>query len=258
MLLRKNEISDLREINYLTNCPNLQVLWLAENPIAAIPNYRMYVLKVLPNLRKLDEVEVTPEEVDVAASMSFDDDDLGVSDSKPQRFDAPPTQPASEDFEQNDGYNYDSPKKSPSYEMNEPNIAASHQPVQRSPPMPNYEDNKQPSYSPMNEMPQAQHQPQHQPQNPGSKPVYWSKGPTGGEMYGEGGKFPSYEIPQRPQTGNPYSREAPPLRYGMNDTGNYFPPMQQPRLMHAHSTPLNAGPAKPGPNGGKYKNENIL
>ena len=70
-----------------------------------------------------------------------------------------------------------------------------------------------------------------------------------------------YDLPQRPQTGNPYYKEGPPLRYGMNETGNYLPP-KQPRLVHAHSTPVPqkqpTGAPPGGPNGGKYKNENIL
>ncbi len=37
-------------------------MWLAENPVATIWGYREYVLKKLPKLEKLDNIEVTEEE----------------------------------------------------------------------------------------------------------------------------------------------------------------------------------------------------
>lgn len=40
LYLRKNLISDLLEVKYLTMCPNLKVLWLWDNPIAEHPLYR--------------------------------------------------------------------------------------------------------------------------------------------------------------------------------------------------------------------------
>lgn len=33
LYLRKNAISDIREVNFLKACSNLEVLWLRENPI---------------------------------------------------------------------------------------------------------------------------------------------------------------------------------------------------------------------------------
>ncbi|OMJ65611.1 hypothetical protein SteCoe_37911 [Stentor coeruleus] len=62
LYLRKNLIQDLSEIRYLQGLPNLKVLWLWENPCAEIPNYREAVLSALPNLVKLDNQAVTPEE----------------------------------------------------------------------------------------------------------------------------------------------------------------------------------------------------
>lgn len=41
-------------------------------------------------------------------------------------------------------------------------------------------------------------------------------------------------------------QEMPPLRYEMNDTGRYVPP-SHPKLMHAHSTPLNMTPISAEP-----------
>ena len=62
LYLRKNLVKDLQEIKYLTLCPNLKVLWLWDNPIADHPLYRQYIVKLLPNLIKLDNNAVTPEE----------------------------------------------------------------------------------------------------------------------------------------------------------------------------------------------------
>ena len=80
----------------MKNLPNLRVLWLSENPISAHPNYRMRVLNALPNLTKLDEVDVTQEEVAAAAQMTFNDDDpsIGVGG---QSY-TPPTQEPQEEY----------------------------------------------------------------------------------------------------------------------------------------------------------------
>lgn len=97
----------------------------------------------------------------------------------------------------------------------------------------------------------------------------WSKGGAGGGMYGGAGMYAgarpqNYAVPaemQRPQTTpQSYYSEAPPLRYGLNETGSYIP--QHPKLMHANSTPVTgmASPSYPtqASNSGKYKNENVL
>lgn len=65
LYLRKNNITDIDELMYLQNLPKLKYLWLEENPLVdnAGPSYRQIVLRALPNLKKLDNVDVTPEEV---------------------------------------------------------------------------------------------------------------------------------------------------------------------------------------------------
>jgi len=64
LYLRKNLIADLTEIKYLQQLPNLKVLWLSHNPCSENnKNYRQYVIKMLPNLIKLDKEDVTREEV---------------------------------------------------------------------------------------------------------------------------------------------------------------------------------------------------
>mmetsp|Transcript_27666 Transcript_27666/g.27356 ORF Transcript_27666/g.27356 Transcript_27666/m.27356 type:complete len:219 (-) Transcript_27666:29-685(-) len=68
LYLRKNLISDLNEIRYLQDLPSLKVLWLWDNPCAELSNYRAIVIGALPNLVKLDNQAVTPEEKSSAPS----------------------------------------------------------------------------------------------------------------------------------------------------------------------------------------------
>ncbi|XP_055533915.1 uncharacterized protein LOC129723613 isoform X2 [Wyeomyia smithii] len=65
LYLRKNNLTEIDELVYLQNLPKLKYLWLEENPLVdtAGPSYRQIVLRALPNLKKLDNVDVTPEEV---------------------------------------------------------------------------------------------------------------------------------------------------------------------------------------------------
>ena len=62
LFLRKNKIESLREIHYLKNLPNLRVLWLWDNPLSNHPHYRLYIIKMLPKLQKLDNAAVSQEE----------------------------------------------------------------------------------------------------------------------------------------------------------------------------------------------------
>lgn len=62
LYLRRNLVANINEIMYLADLPELRVLWLSNNPIALEENYRSTVLKVLPNLTKLDDKDVTEEE----------------------------------------------------------------------------------------------------------------------------------------------------------------------------------------------------
>ncbi|XP_033100575.1 cilia- and flagella-associated protein 410-like isoform X1 [Anneissia japonica] len=72
LYIRKNCIADLSEIWHLRKLPKLRVLWLADNPCAAGDMYRMTVLKILPNLQRLDNVAVTSEEVHRALELGDD------------------------------------------------------------------------------------------------------------------------------------------------------------------------------------------
>ena len=56
LYIRKNHVEDLRDVHYLKKLERLRVLWLSDNPCAQRDNYRMTVLRTLPNLQKLDNV----------------------------------------------------------------------------------------------------------------------------------------------------------------------------------------------------------
>ncbi|XP_059473636.1 dynein axonemal assembly factor 11 isoform X2 [Neocloeon triangulifer] len=62
LYMRKNSISELNEVCYLQDCANLQNLTLTENPCTNFEGYRLAVIRALPRLQKLDDVEVTDEE----------------------------------------------------------------------------------------------------------------------------------------------------------------------------------------------------
>ena len=58
LYLRKNNISSLSQIDYLKNLYNLRILWLDENPISNLENYKDYIVNNLPQLIKLDNVPI--------------------------------------------------------------------------------------------------------------------------------------------------------------------------------------------------------
>lgn len=57
LLLRQNMISSFQELKYLQNLTFLENLSLSDNPIASLPNYRSTVLSMLPQLKKLDNLD---------------------------------------------------------------------------------------------------------------------------------------------------------------------------------------------------------
>ncbi|XP_077263186.1 uncharacterized protein LOC143898031 isoform X5 [Temnothorax americanus] len=69
LFIRRNNIKDLNEVCYLQGLPNLRNLWLGENPCAEKDGYRLAVLRALPNLEKLDDKVVSPEEVQTAMTI---------------------------------------------------------------------------------------------------------------------------------------------------------------------------------------------
>ncbi|XP_070175510.1 cilia- and flagella-associated protein 410-like [Littorina saxatilis] len=57
LYIRKNRVGSLTDVVYLKELEKLRVLWLADNPCSQGDNYRMTVLRTLPNLQKLEEEE---------------------------------------------------------------------------------------------------------------------------------------------------------------------------------------------------------
>ncbi|GFS75900.1 hypothetical protein TNCV_4665491 [Trichonephila clavipes] len=56
LYIRKNNISELGEIRHLRDLPKLKNLWLADNPCAESDEYRLTVIRALPQLQKLDNM----------------------------------------------------------------------------------------------------------------------------------------------------------------------------------------------------------
>jgi hypothetical protein len=62
LYLRKNNVADLNEIYHLQNLKYLKVLWLSDNPCAQESLYRPFIIKALPQLKKIDSTEISEEE----------------------------------------------------------------------------------------------------------------------------------------------------------------------------------------------------
>ena len=62
LYLRKNNITDLEELRYLIDLQDLRILWLLDNPCSEQENYREIVINALPNIKKLDNNDVSNEE----------------------------------------------------------------------------------------------------------------------------------------------------------------------------------------------------
>ncbi|XP_055688702.1 protein tilB isoform X5 [Lutzomyia longipalpis] len=107
LYLRRNNIKDLSELAYLQGLPNLKYLWLEENPCVerAGPSYRAIVLRTLPNLQKLDNIDVTPEELADARRGSVKRDDVIYEDS------SYPAEPQPQQNQQQSQYRQQSPMR---------------------------------------------------------------------------------------------------------------------------------------------------
>ena len=83
LFLRKNKIENLKEVNHLRSLPNLKVLWLWDNPLSSHPHYRLYIIKMLPRLQKLDNAAVSQEERLAAKKLDpniFDNEESEIAD----------------------------------------------------------------------------------------------------------------------------------------------------------------------------------
>jgi Leucine-rich repeat (LRR) protein len=72
LYLRKNLVSDLSEITHLVNLKNLRVLWLSDNPCSADQYYRPTIIRLLPQLTKIDSHEISEDERMKVKTMNFD------------------------------------------------------------------------------------------------------------------------------------------------------------------------------------------
>ncbi|CAJ0931442.1 unnamed protein product, partial [Mesorhabditis belari] len=62
LYLRKNEIETLSELEHLIGLKKLTVLWIDENPCTAHGDHRFKVIRMLPQITRLDDKPVTMEE----------------------------------------------------------------------------------------------------------------------------------------------------------------------------------------------------
>lgn len=115
LYLRKNEIRNINEILHLSQLQFLKKLSLEDNPCTQVENYRLTVLKALPNLEILDNQKVTAEELYQAEKLGkelawpgteLDNDD---EDEEEDGLDLPTASQQQQDTETaNPDYNFES------------------------------------------------------------------------------------------------------------------------------------------------------
>ena len=62
LVLTNNKISDFQQIDNIASCKSLQKLYLVDNVVTKMKNYRLYVIYKIPTLRILDYQRVTKKE----------------------------------------------------------------------------------------------------------------------------------------------------------------------------------------------------
>lgn len=70
--VRDNCITDLRELFYLRNCKALENIWIMGNPCGELPNARLTAIAILPQLRRLNNIEITPSEKDQSSRVDLE------------------------------------------------------------------------------------------------------------------------------------------------------------------------------------------
>ena len=58
LYLKDNQISDFNQLENLKNCKKLEKLAIKDNPIANISNYHQKIIEILPQLKKIDDIEI--------------------------------------------------------------------------------------------------------------------------------------------------------------------------------------------------------
>ena len=98
LYLRKNKIASLEELAHLRDLKHLKVLWVSENPVDRLENYRLKVIQLLPQLYKLDEENIRPEERQAALSALRRADGSGKDEDMFERQPAPEPAPRESEF----------------------------------------------------------------------------------------------------------------------------------------------------------------
>ena len=62
LVLTNNKISDFKQIDNIASCKSLEKLYLVDNVVTKMKNYRLYVIYKIPTLRILDYQRVTKKE----------------------------------------------------------------------------------------------------------------------------------------------------------------------------------------------------
>ena len=70
LYIQDNYISNMEEIQKLHSLPKLRNLSLHSNPLTNIPDFRLFSIALLPEIRKIDSVLVTHKERDNALFIS--------------------------------------------------------------------------------------------------------------------------------------------------------------------------------------------
>ena len=78
LILTNNRLMKLEDIDRLTSCPTLIRLSLIGNLVCNLPNYRIYTINKLPNLKVLDFQSVTQAEREMAKKM-FSEEEIATA-----------------------------------------------------------------------------------------------------------------------------------------------------------------------------------
>ena len=62
LVLTNNKIADFEQIDNIASCKSLEKLYLVDNVVTKMKNYRLYVIYKIPTLRILDYQRVTKKE----------------------------------------------------------------------------------------------------------------------------------------------------------------------------------------------------
>ena len=87
--LKDNKVNEFGQIESLKNCKQLESLCLKENPISKEPNYLQKIKELLPQLKKIDDIEINKNNKDIKLSFKMDNkkiDKLNMITSKFIKF----------------------------------------------------------------------------------------------------------------------------------------------------------------------------